>query len=216
MLRVLICSEVDLRSLLAPTLVGRQGIEVFRAERFEDVRLLASTLGTQLILVDRDLPKVREFIERLRQDPATGERSLAVLAVGDMQPLELELLEAGANGIFRLPPDEGWDDRLSRLLKVPVRQEARLLVRIAASTEPESAAAILNLSAGGMLLATPLALQMNDEISFRFRLPDGTTVASVGRVAREATNTGYGVEFAPLDETSREAIRSFLRSARLG
>jgi CheY-like chemotaxis protein len=215
MLRVVICSEVDLRPLLAATLIGRQGIEVFRAQRFDDVRLLAATLGPQAILVDRDFPKVLAFIERLREEPATRERSLAVLAVGDMQSVELELLEAGANAILRLPPDAGWNERLSRLLQVPVRQQARLLVRIAAATEPESAAAILNLSAGGMLLATPLALHVSDEVSFRFRLPDGTTIAGVGRVAREATNTGYGVEFGSLDEPSREAIGRFLRAARL-
>ena len=215
MLRVLICSEVDLRPLLAPTLVGRQGIEVFRAQRFEDVRLLSATLGPQAILIDRDLPKVRELIERLRQEPSTRDRSLAVLAIGELQPVEIELLEAGANGIFRLPPDPGWNDRLSRLLKVPVRQQARLLVRISAETQPESAAAILNLSAGGMLLATPLPLKVNDEVAFRFKLPDGTTVQGAGRVAREATNTGFGVEFASLDEPSREAIRHFLRASRL-
>jgi hypothetical protein len=215
-LRVLICSETDLRPALASTMVGRQGIEVFRAVRFQDARLLASTLGPQAILIDRDLTGVRAFIERLREDEATRQRSVAVLARGDLQPMEIELLEAGANAILRLPPDAGWDARLSRLLTVPGRQEARLVVRVEAETQPESAAAILNLSVGGMLLATPLPLHVNDEIGFRFRLPDGTAIAGRGRVAREVGNTGYGVEFSSLDQAGRDAIRAFQRAARLG
>lgn len=215
MLRVLVCSEDDLRPELAGTIVGRQGIEVYRAQRLQDVRLLASTLGPQVILVDRDFPEARGFIEALRKEPATQNRSLAVLARGEMDPSEMDLLEAGANAILRLPPDDGWNERLSRLLSVPARHQARLVVRIAVDTEPECAGAILNLSVGGMLLATHKSLRVNDELGFRFRLPDGTTVTGRGRVAREAAPTGFGVEFVSVDEAGREAIGQFLRSSRL-
>lgn len=216
MLRVLICSERDLRPDLASTMIGRQGIEMFRAERFEDARLLGSTLGARAILVDRDLPEAGAFIEKLRQDPALGKRSIAVLARGDMREGELELLASGANAILRLPPGDGWDDRMSRLLTVAARHEARLVVRISVATEPECAAAILNLSAGGMLLATHHTLTVNDELDFRFKLPDATNVEGRARVAREAPPHGYGVEFVKLDEDGRDSIREFLRSARIG
>lgn len=216
MLRILVCSERDLRPDLAPTLIGRQNIEIYRAEKFEDAKLLGSTLGAKVILVDRDLPEARAFIQRLREDKATQRRSIAVLARGAMQDVELDLMSAGANAILRLPPDAGWDDRLSKLLTVQVRQQARLVVRIEVATEPESAAAILNVSAGGMLIATPLKLRVNDELGFRFKLPDGSLVAGRARIAREAPPTGYGVEFVSLADGSRDAIRDYLRSARLG
>lgn len=216
MLRILVCSERDLRPDLAPTLIGRQNIEIYRAEKFEDARLLGSSLGARAILVDRDLPEARAFIERLREDPATQKRSIAVLARGAMQDVELDLISAGANAILRLPPDAGWDERLSKLITVQARQQARLVVRIEVATEPESAAAILNLSAGGMLLATPHTLRVNDELGFRFKLPDGSIVAGRARIAREAPPTGYGVEFLTIDGEGRDAVREYLRSARLG
>jgi hypothetical protein len=203
-----------MRPDLAATLIGRQGIEVYRAEVFEDARLLGTTLGTKVVLVDRDLPNAGSLIRRLRQDPATRHRSIAVLARGEMQEGEFELLSAGANAIFRLPPDSGWDARLQRLLSVPVRHDARLSVRIEIDTQPECAAAILNLSSGGMLLATHHRLKVNDELGFRFRVPYGMDVAGRGRVAREAPPTGYGVEF--LDVVNRDAIGEYLRSARVG
>jgi len=216
MLRILVCSEFDLRRELLATIIGRQAIELYRAERFQDTRLLTATLDPRLIFIDRDLPKAREFIERLRQDPATRQRSLAVLARGAFEPIELELVETGANGIFRLPPDAGWDERISRLLAVPVRHDARLMVRLAVATEPETAGAVLNLSSGGMRLATQNELHVHDEIGFSFRLPDGSAVAGRGRIVREAAPTEYGVEFVDLDPNGREAIRQFQRSARLG
>ncbi len=216
MLRVLICSDRDLRADLVGTVIGRQGVEIYRAEKFEDAKLLASTLGTKAILVDRDFGEAREFVERLREEAATQKRSIAILARGAMREEELGLLSAGANAVFRLPPDDGWDDRMSKLLTVQARQQARLVVRIEVNTEPECAAAILNLSSGGMLLATHHKLAVNDEMGFRFKLPDGSQVTGRARVAREAPPTGYGVEFVSLDGDGKDGVRDYLRSARLG
>ena len=215
MLRILVCSKADLRPELQGTIVGRQGIEVYRAERFQDARLLASTLGPRAILVDRDLPDAKDFVRSLRQDPATRPRSIAVVARGASQPGESDLLDSGANALFRLPPDEGWDDRLSRLLTVAPRHDARLMVRLAVQTEPETAGAIVNLSAGGMRLATSHPLRVQEPIGFSFRLPDATTISGRGRVVRKAAQSEFGVEFLDLDVAGREAIGMFLRSARL-
>jgi len=216
MLRVLICSERDLRPELAPTLIGRQGIEMYRVEKFADARLVGSSLGVQVILVDAQFPDAAAFIKKLRKEPATRNRSIAVLTRGSMQSSDLELLAAGANAIFRLPPDAGWDERFQKLLSVPVRQQARMLVHIEVATEPECAAAALNISSGGMLLATHHALHVSDELNFRFNLPDTRLVRGRGRVAREAPPTGFGVEFIDLEGEGKDAVLSFLRSARMG
>lgn len=213
MLRVLICSQRDLRPELAETLVGRQGIEVYRVEKFADIRLVASSLGVQVILVDRDFPEAADFIRRMRREPSTRDRSIAVLRNGPRRYSDHDLLTAGANAIFRIPPDEGWDERFSKLLSVPVRQQARMEVHIKLPTELGHPAAILNLSPGGMLLATERAIHEGDEFKFRLPLPDGTVVIGRGRVARDARPTGFGVEFLEFDDGGRDAVQGFLRSA---
>jgi len=203
-----------LRPELRRTLIGRLGIEVYRAERFEDARLLCKTLGAQVVFVDSDLPSAGDFVRRLRQDPEIRPRSIAVLARGGVTTQESAFLSAGANAIFRLPPDADFDERLQKLLSVPARHGARLMVRIEVDTEPECVAAMLNLSTGGMLLATGQKLRVNDELGFRFRVPFGASVEGRARVAREAPPTGYGVEFLSVSDQS--AIGEYLRSARLG
>jgi CheY-like chemotaxis protein len=216
MLRILICSESDLRPALASTVIGRQRIDVFRADGLPALRLLSATLDPRVILLDRDFAGVQTLVEELRADPATRQRSIAVLARGAERPLERQLVKSGANAVLRLPPDAGWDERMSRLLTVPPRYATRLPVELDVETQPSGGGTVVNLSDAGMLLATRQTLQPQDEVSFRFRLPDGTTVAGKGRVARVAAPVGYGMQFTDLPGTGREAIGQFLRSARLG
>lgn len=216
---VLICSESDLSRVLAATLLGRGGIDTFKATRLQDAKLLARTTRPALVLLDRDLPRVREFLETFREEPATRTRSIAVLAHGDIEAAELELLELGANAILRLPPDVGWDDRLSKLLQVPLRQEARLQVQLAVETAAGAgvdALQALNLSVTGMLLESSAPLELFQELRFRFQLPDGSRIAAGGRVIRQAGPGQYGVEFMDLEHDGKDAIDDYVRSAGVG
>ncbi|MEO5760738.1 MAG: PilZ domain-containing protein [Vicinamibacteria bacterium] len=215
MFRVLICSKRDLRPELATTVIEREGIEVYRVETFADAKLVASSLGVQVILVDGDFPDAAGLIGKLRHEPATRGRSVAVLTRGTPQPLDKQLLTAGANALFCIPPDALWDKRFAKLLEVPVRQQARMIARVQVDTEAERMAAILNLSPRGMLLATEHAFHVGDEFAFRFSLPDKRVVSGRGRVTREAWSTGYGAEFLDLDEDGVATVIEFLRSARM-
>ena len=218
LLRVLICSEHDLMGEVAPTLVGRGDVGRFVAARLEDALLLARTTTPQVILVDRDLPWSRELIHELREGPVTRHLSVAIVARGDFEASELELLDSGANAILRLPPSADWDERLSRLFAVPVRQEARVPARIVVDGigGTDETALAINLSAKGMLLQTQIPLQPHQEVAFSFRLPDGQRVAGRGRVVRSAAPDEYGIDFLSIDDASREAIRQFVRSFSVG
>jgi len=205
-------SELDLKRELGRTIIGRQAIEYYSTMKLQDALQLARALSPQVILVDRDLKNARGIIETLRQDPATRSKSIAVIARGDMQPDELEIMQAGANAILRLPPDAHWDDRLAKLFAVPARTEARLAVRIEAETVPDTHAVLANISAGGMLVETTEELPVHTEFNFRFKLPDGSTVTGRARVRRRAGPMGFGVEFMQMDDESRKSIRQFIRS----
>jgi CheY-like chemotaxis protein len=209
---VLICSQKDLLPLMGSTLLGRGGIDRFKASRLQDAQLLAKTTRPALVLLDRDMPKVREFLEAFREEPATRKGSIAILAYGDIEPSELELLELGANAILRLPPDDGWDERVSKLLKVPQRLEARLPIQMTVQTQGGDAQA-LNLSVTGMLVQSSVQLQLFQEMTFRFKLPDGSLVAGRARAMRQAAPGLYGLEFVSLESDSKDAIHDYVRSA---
>ena len=215
MAAVLVCThalDVDLE--LGGTILGRNGVERHVTGKPDQARVMLTALRPALVVVDRDLPWADRFIAAVRESPETRALSIAVVAKGDFDPAEITLLEAGANAILRLPPGPEWDERLPKLMTVPVRKETRFSVsfrvdRITAGGHTESALA-LNLSTSGILLESPAHLAIADPVHLRFQLPDGGEVEARGRVVRMAGGDRYGVEFQDMEPAHREKVRGFI------
>lgn len=211
----LICTQAELERELRHTLLWRRDVERHFAARIEDARLLAVAVRPSVVLVDRDLPGSVGLIAQLRQHPATPGLSIAVLARGEFDPEEVELLEAGANAILRIPAGPDWDDRLLPLLQVPIRRNIRIPVQFAVEAVADSRAAralALNLSANGMLIESHRPLRIGDELRLAFSLPgDDSPKQGRARVVRQAAATQYGVAFLSLDGGG-ERIERFVAS----
>ncbi|HEY3120149.1 MAG TPA: PilZ domain-containing protein [Vicinamibacteria bacterium] len=210
---VLICSrEPEIEAELAPTVAARAGAERRVATSFDDALALAHTTRPDVVLIDRDLPEGVRLVAALRGDAATRDLSIAVVARGDFDAAEVDYLEMGANAVLRLPPDAEWDQRLGRLLGIPVRRDVRLQLVVGLESAPAGAApaTALNLSVRGLLLDTRASLQVGEAVDVVLRLPDGEDALSVrGRVVREAGGGRYGIEFESLDDGTAERIRRF-------
>lgn len=198
------------------TVLGRMGVEHYTAQGFDEARMMALMARPELILIDRDMPCAEELVLQLRADEATRDLSLAVFARGDFEPSEVALLEAGANAVLRLPVDEDWDQRLIKLMSVPLRRDARFPVHLrleAPLRDPEDALGLaLNLSLHGMLVEAHAPLGVHDRLSFAFRLrqDDRDKVSGHGRVVRQAAPLQYGVEFERLDYAGAARIQHFV------
>jgi CheY-like chemotaxis protein len=216
MAAALICSQEDLQPELGHTVLWRTGIERHVATRFEEAQMMAVAAKPDIVVVDRDLPRADKLIAALRADPSTRRLSIAVLARGDLDPVELELLEAGANAILRLPAGPDWDERLVRLLDVPARREARLEVEfgvdaLGTGVGERLPAQALNLSRSGILLETTAELGVGDDLELEFSL-EGEAVFAQGRVVRHGAPRLFGVQFAPLPEYATVRIERFVGS----
>jgi CheY-like chemotaxis protein len=214
MTAVLICSHADVKEDLGGTLLWREGIERQVAARMEEAQMLAVAARPRLVVIDRDLPWAARIIAALREDPSTRALSLVVMARGDFDPAEIELLEAGANAILRLPAGPEWNERLERLMDVPVRKEARFPVsfRVEATNGGGVASAqALNLSASGMLIETASTLGVRDDVQLLFRLPPTPDPLRVGaQVVRLAAPTQFGVEFRDVGPEESRRIQGYL------
>lgn len=215
---VLLCTQAELEKDLGHTLLWREGVERHVAGRLEDACMMAVAAKPDVVVVDRELPRSDKLVAALRQDPSTRGLSIVVAARGDFDPAEVELLEAGANAILRLPAGPEWDERLPRLMDVPTRREARFTVHfgvdeVVGTGDPEPALAI-NLSMSGMLLESPIPLAVGDEIQLRFQIPESeSTVATPARVVRVAAPGQYGVEFRGVDKGASGQLRAFVDAA---
>src|SRR5512145_657278 len=218
---ILICSSRDLAVELSRTMLFREDIERLTAVRDKDAREKVATARPHLIVMDRDFPGGPELVSWLRSEPATRATSVVVAARGEFDNSEVTLLEHGANAVLRLPAGPDWDDRLARLITVPIRKEARFSVYFAVETllGPEMAGlgTAVNLSINGMLLDCSAALGIGDELDLQFTLPGKDRgVLGRGRVVRVARPGRYGIyitEFAP---GGREIVRAFVEDLARG
>jgi CheY-like chemotaxis protein len=180
--------------------------------------MMAVAARPDIVVVDRELPRSEKLVAALREDPSTRGLSIVVAARGDFDPAEVELLEAGANAILRLPAGPEWDERLPRLMNVPERREARFTVHFdveeTVGAGDPAAALALNLSMSGMLLESPIPLSVGDEIQLSFQIPDSASpIATGARVVRVAGPGQYGVEFHRVDDAVSGHLRAFVAAA---
>jgi len=215
MVSALICTHSDLERDLGQTMLWRQDVDRHAASRLEEARMMALAAHPNIVVVDRDLPWAGRLVAALREDDSTRRISIVVVARGDFEPAEVELLEAGANAILRVPFDADVDARLQRLVDVPVRKAARFSVSFTVETfgagpEPEPALA-LNLSLTGILVDVSVALPVGQPLELHFPVGgEGPPMRVHGRVVRVAPPSHYGIEFTGVDPDTAESLRAFL------
>ena len=219
---VLICAAEDLAPELGSTVLWRQEFQRHFARTLEEARTALGAARPTLVLVERDLAGAAPIVKAIRQDTASRRCSLAVLARGDFEPVELELLEAGANAVLRLPPGADWDRRVARLLQVTGRRDARVPIHLRleatlGAAEPPFAATTLNLSETGMLVVAEAELALGQELDFALQLPGVSgMVSGRGRIVRLTKRFEYGLEFTDLQGDVLDRLREFLHAPRPG
>lgn len=214
----LICSASALDAELSDTAVWRSGLTRHIATTADEALQKAPQVKPHLVFVDRDMPGAERIVSTVRRDPLTRQSSIVVIARGDMDPIEVELLEAGANAILRLPVNPDWDERLEKLIAVPVRRELRAPVRFELEARTGDGvdahtATVLNVSVGGMLVDCTFKLRIGDDLDVSFQLPGSdVTIRGTARVMRHAGRNLFGVEFYGLEGEGRELIAAFVAS----
>jgi CheY-like chemotaxis protein len=194
----------------------RNNVDRRRAASLDEARTQAAAERPDVILVDGRMPDAALFVSGLRQEPAT--RTVSIVAIGndDLGTSDLDLLQCGANAILHLPSDPEWDDRLYRLIHVPVRRATRFKVHLQMDAwfGPEGASFVgqaLNLSVNGMLFSTDRTLRVGDDVHFAFQLPDiQGIVEGSGTVTRLAGAHQYGLEMTHVKGDGRQRIRAFV------
>ena len=217
MIRAVLLSPLDLTSELGDTVLFRRNVERLPASRAEDVQRLAASGRIDVIVVDSALPGAAGVVAVLRQDAATRATAIVALGRSEFGFGHLDLLEAGANAILPLPPDHDWDDRLTRLINVPVRATTRFPVDMAIEGGLLNGLCLsgrtLNLSVHGLLLECPHPLEVGQDLRFSLEMSGaGGAVRGTGTVVRVAGENCFGVELTHVDGDGRVRIKRYVES----
>ncbi len=217
MIRAALAAPSDLSRELGDTVLFRSNVERVLVSGAEEITRLADEGRLDIVVVDSALPGAAGLVAALRQDPVT--RSTAIVALGrwEFGFDHLGLLEAGANAILPLPPGHDWDDRLMRLVHVPVRRATRFPVDMAIEGGLKSGLTFtgraLNLSVHGLLLECPQPLQVGEDLRFSFVMPGvSAVICGTGTVIRTAASDLFGVELTHVDGDGRVSIKRYVES----
>jgi CheY-like chemotaxis protein len=220
MIRAVLLSSEDLEPELRSTVLFRHNVERLGASTVEEVRRAATAGRVDVIVVDSQLPAAADAVAALRQDAFTRAISIVVLGRSEFGFGHLDLLEAGANAILPLPPGADWDDRLERLVHVPLRRATRLPVRIELQGGLGAAggtlsAQTLNVSVHGLLIASRVPLRVGQDLRFAFELPESHgSVEGKGTVVRQAERGEFGVELTEVEGDGRVRLRRFVEAGQ--
>jgi len=217
-IRAVLLSTEELEPELRSTVLWRHNVERLSVSTVEEVRQAATAGQVDLIVVDSQFPSAAEAVAALRRDAFTRVTSIVVLGRSEFGFSHLDLLEAGANAILPLPPGADWDDRLERLVHIPLRRATRVPVRIVLEGGPAVGGAALsaqtvNVSVHGLLLESRTPLRVGQDLRFTLELPAGHgPVRGTGTVVRQAPRGEFGVELTDVEEDGRVRLRRFVEA----
>jgi CheY-like chemotaxis protein len=220
-IRAALAAPSDLVDELGGTVLFRRNVERVLVSGVDEIRRLADEGRLDVVVVDSALPGASGLVAALRQDPVTRPTAIVVLGRSEFGFDHLDLLEAGANAILPLPPGHDWDDRLMRLIHVPVRRATRFPVDVALEGGLRNGLGItgraLNLSVHGLLLECPEPLQVGEDLRFSFEMPEEEGgIQGTGTVIRAASAHRFGVELTHVEGDGRVRIKRYVESARTG
>src|SRR5512143_4115875 len=159
----LICSEAPLDAELDQTILWRRDFVRHQATSLAQAQALVQSEQPTVVVVERDLAWAERLITLLRRARPAESLTVIVLARGAVRAAEADLIDAGADGLLRLPPGPGWDTDFAELVGLPLRRQERiaLSVRVDAQIADDLVTAtILNLSELGMLIQSPVPLEL--------------------------------------------------------
>jgi hypothetical protein len=217
MIRAVILSPRNLEAELRDTLLWRRNVERVAAASADAVRSAVAREGADILVVDSAHPQAAEAAIALRADPLTREMSIVALGRSEFGSVHVDLLQSGVNAILPLPPGPDWDDRLMRLVNVPVRRVTRFKVDLALEGGRRGGESFsgraLNLSVHGLLLESRMALEVGEDLRLDFDLPGAHgPVRGMGTVVRETSPVLFGVELTAVEGDGRVRIKRFVEA----
>jgi CheY-like chemotaxis protein len=217
MIRAVVLSPSSLASELGGTVLFRQNVERIAAAGVDEVRSLADGGRVDVVVIDAALPGAAALVSALRQDPLTRTTAIVALGRSEFGFDHLELLQAGANAILPLPPAQDWDDRLMRLIHVPVRKTTRFPVNLSLHGGLRDgvsfAGRVVNMSVHGLLLECRHPLRVGEEVRLAFDMPRGHgLVQADGTVVRQAHADRFGIELTHVAGDGRVRIKRYVEA----
>jgi len=223
--RILLVPEGVLPREPQSSLLRRKAVDVRAARGGKDALPFARKWAPQLIVFSSELPDMPagQFCSAVRSYPELNQTKLLMLT--DQLGQEMGEDAMGRVDAHRINPVETGQllQTMAGLLNMRMRLSERIpvdligqidLLEKESEEDVKSVVNIINLSEGGLLLESPIALTVGSMGRVRFFLPENSKRMSLYclvRVLVDELALHYGVEFVGLRSAEKEMIREFVR-----
>ncbi len=230
--KILLADDVELFLELQKTFLRRESFDIVTARTGLDAVELASTHRPDIIITDLHMPGMNgdEACRRIKADPELcGIPVIIVTSAGKPEEQE-QCQKSGCDAVLLKPINRTQFLATVRSFlhvteRTTPRITARLRVRYGKDNNTVLSDYSLNISTGGLFLATDTALEENTPLSIEFTLPDRKTpVTCQGRVAwtngprmlrNPSLPPGVGIQFLDLKLDDMHAIRRYVEESSL-
>jgi uncharacterized protein (TIGR02266 family) len=224
---ILLVDNVELFLKLEKTFLHRDRFDLLMAGSAQEIMQLVLKQQPVLVFLDMQLAGARgdDVCRWIKQDQALYSMPvIMVVAAGDSESESL-CQQAGCDAIIHRPVKQQQllsvaRDMLGLVVRQLARVSARVLVHFGENTNRLQSNFSVNLSCGGIFIATEEVMPVGCSLSLRLQLPGGKQALTCqGRVAwlnhselhkKPHLPTGMGVAFAGLSEPQQTLVKSYL------
>jgi CheY-like chemotaxis protein len=221
--KILLVDDAKVFLDLERTILTRMGAQLLTATNGAEALRLVTTEKPDIVLLDLALPDMPgdRICAQIKSNCSTANIPV-VMVTGRASTQDIERCwRSGCDDFIAKPiPQNELIGKVARLLRFPIRQSLRVLVRIE-TLEGDSKRVFFgkssNISITGMLLEADEEFESGDRIQLHFFLPGQEEICITGKVVRseknaEASRHLYGVQFLQLDSAQRRAVEDFIVS----
>jgi len=224
--RILLVNSNPLMLSLERGYFSRQRINVASAQSAGEALKMLPALRPQVVILAYELGDMcgAEACAKIKQNPHFQDLPVLILSPKEQYAID-HCWEAGCDGVLIRPVHRRelasiTQDFINLSLRTAPRVDLRVLVRFGLNGELDRHDYSVNLSCGGLYLASHEALTLGQGVKLEFLLPGREqNLACHGRIAwlnqgEDRTRTdleeGFGIEFMALHKDTRRSLQQFV------
>lgn len=227
LVKILLVDDVELFLELEKTFFRRENVELLVAQSGEEALTLIADEQPDLVFLDLYMPGINgdEVCRRVKQDINQQETPVVMVIQSGSESDEKLCRDAGCNEILYKPVRRkdfilSAGRNLSITERTFTRVDANLAVSFGLQPKKYLENFSVNISAGGVFIATGAILTVGTPLDIEFQLPETSElITCVGRVAwvnhpdwmkKPKLPVGMGVEFVDVKPEYLELLRLFV------
>jgi CheY-like chemotaxis protein len=203
------------------TFFDRADMRVFTAATTDEVLQIHRAVRVDLIIVPLDMPGMscEQLCSLLRENEEQGAVSIIIACVDTKRAIE-HSARCGANAVFPRPIKPAQLlAQAKKLLNLSWRETYRVILNVSVEGNVSGNHFICNtldISLEGILIETTRILNLGDQLSCSFFLPDMTQIRVTGEIVRTiqpapgVVANWYGVHFLDLSPEAEKTLEAFI------